>query len=306
MKPVDKKCIVITGANSGIGYAATQHFARKGDRIIMACRSMDKADKARQEILAEVPAADLTVLRLDVSDLESVQAFARQFIEQFGELDILINNAGIVAIPLQRNSAGHEMQMATNYLGAFALTGLLLPHFRKQGECRIVNVCSLAHRMGKLLVDDLNWDQGEYDQWQSYGRSKVAMMSHTLELNKRLQAQGSNVIALGAHPGFANTNIHSNSPALSKEKTNPVSKWFHAQMQKIIPSATQAAQPIILAAEGADVKGGDYYGPGGLLETGICGKPGKARINKAAFDPALAKQLWEKSEQLSGVGFLNA
>lgn len=295
------KTVVITGANSGIGFQAAMHFARAGARVVMACRSMDKAQKAQQDIQSAVPTANTVVIRLDVSDLDSVREFVREFEQQIGELDLLINNAGIVAIPLQRNAAGHEMQLATNYLGAFALTGLLLPFFRKGVPCRIVNVGSLAHRLGKLNPDDLNWESTPYDQWKSYANSKVAMMSYTLELNRRLQASGSNVIALSAHPGFANTNIHQNSPALTK--TNPVSKWFQGVMTNFIPTAADAARPIILAADSDSVSGGDYYGPGGFLEIG--GKPAKAKVNAQAKDPELAKKLWSVTETMTGVSYLS-
>ncbi|WP_317929681.1 oxidoreductase [Halioxenophilus sp. WMMB6] len=296
------KTVVITGANSGIGYQATQHFAQLGWRVVMACRSLDKAEKALAEIKTAVPEGNITILKLDVSDLESVCSFVEAFKAEIGQLDILINNAGIVAIPLTRNAAGHEQQVATNYLGAFALTGQLLPLFNSDGECRIVNVCSLAHRFGKLVVENLNWEESEYNEWKGYANSKVAMMSHTLELNRRLQAAGSNIIAVGAHPGFANTNIHQNSPSLSKERKG-LSKWFHSKMERLIPTAADAARPIILAAEGVDVAGGDYYGPGGFLEIG--GKPAKARINKVAKDSELAKQLWQKSEAMTDVSFLS-
>ncbi len=300
-----KRTVVITGANSGIGFEASRYFANTGDRLVMACRNLEKAEKARGELLQEAPEADITLLQLDVSDLGSVHAFAREFQQQFGVLDILINNAGIVAIPLSRNDAGHEMQLATNYLGAFALTGLLLPLFRAEAPTRIVNVGSLAHRLGKLNPDDLNWDQTPYDQWKAYANSKVAMMSYTLELNRRLQRSGSKTIALSAHPGFANTNIHQNSPALSKSDSgkNAFSRWYKGKMERLIPTADQAARPIILAADNDNVSGGDYYGPGGFLEIG--GKPDRARINPKARDMELAKRLWDVSEQMTGVHYLS-
>lgn len=297
-----QKTVIITGANAGIGFQSTLYFARQGARVIMACRSLDKANKAKADIEQEVPNADLTIIRLDVSDLNSVKEFATQFIEQVGELDILINNAGIVAIPLTRNDAGHEMQLATNYLGAFSLTGLLLPYFKKDVPTRIVNVSSLAHRMGKLNIDNLNWEATEYDQWKAYANGKVAMMNHTLELNRRLQQTGSNTIALAAHPGFANTNIHQNSPALNRDNANAFSKWFHKKMESFIPTAAEAARPIILAADDDAVQGGEYYGPGGFLEIG--GKPAKAKINKVAKDTQIAKQLWTVSESMTGTSYL--
>lgn len=293
--------VVITGANSGIGYQSALHFARQKAHVIMACRSLDKAEQARKQILEQVPQARLTLIRLDVSDLDSVHKFAQQFGQQCGQLDLLINNAGIVAMPLSRNQAGHESQLATNYLGAFALTGLLLPLFTPEPHCRIVNVGSLAHRLGKLNLDDLNWEKTEYDEWKGYANSKVAMLSHTLELDRRLRAIHSPVIAVSAHPGFANTNIHQNSPALNY--TNPVRKWLGRHMQKFIPTAESAARPIIYAASSRDVSGGEYYGPRGFLE--IAGKPGKASINKEARDLEKARKLWTLSESMTGISYLS-
>lgn len=296
---------MITGANSGIGFEAAKHFARNGANVVMACRSLDKAEKAQSDLLREIPQGNIQVIRLDVSDPNSVQDFSRQFIAQIGQLDVLINNAGIVAIPLARNSAGHEMQLATNYLGAFGLTGLLLPYFRRDTQGRIVNVGSLMHRTGKLSLDDFNWENGPYDQWQAYARSKVAMMSYTLELNRRLQQSGSNIIALGAHPGFANTSIYEKSPTLQARKKESGSSWFKKKMEAMIPLADSAVKPIILAAESPKAAGGDYWGPGGIMETGIWGKVSKAKINKIAKDPVAAKRLWSISETMTGVRYLS-
>jgi NAD(P)-dependent dehydrogenase (short-subunit alcohol dehydrogenase family) len=217
-----------------------------------------------------------------------------------GELDILVNNAGVVAIPFGRNRAGHELQIATNYLGTFALTGLLLPCFRRNSAARIVNVGSLTHRLGKLNVEDLNWEIRDYSHWKAYANSKVAVLSFTLELNRRLQASGSNIIALAAHPGFANTNVHEGSPALNP--THPVSKWIFNKMKAVTPSAASAARSVILAADSDDVSGGDYYGPGGFLE--ISGKPAVARIKPIVRDTELAKRLWAVSEYMTGVSYL--
>lgn len=295
------KTIVITGANSGIGFETAFHFARLGARVVMACRSPDKAASAKDQILAEVPNANLLVLPLDVSSLDSVREFARLFAEQVGQLDVLINNAGIALVEMGRNKDGHELQLATNYLGMFALTGLLLPFFNNEGLCRIVNISSLAHRTGKINLDDLNWETGEYTPWKGYANSKVAGMSYTMELNRRLADVNHNIIAVGAHPGFANTNINKGSATLSE--TKGLRKWMQTKLQSKIPTAEQAAQAMILAAEGSDVKGGDYYGPGGFMEIG--GKPGKAKINPLAKDTELGKKLWQVSEQMTGVSFLS-
>lgn len=267
----------------------------------MACRNIEKAEKAQHAIQQAVSAASTSILELDVSSLASVHEFSRQFSQANGDLDLLINNAGIVAIPLSRNSDNHELQVATNYLGAFALTGLLLPFFCKIRPARIVNVGSLAHRFGKLNVDNLNWEEDEYDQWKAYANSKVAMLSFTLELNRRLQndPNRSNIIALGAHPGFANTNIHQGSAALTH--VGPVRKWIRSRAEKFVPTAREAARPIILAADGNNVSGGDYYGPGGFLEIG--GKPAAAKLNPVTRNTELAGALWKASEALTGVSY---
>ncbi|BFM07799.1 SDR family NAD(P)-dependent oxidoreductase [Halioxenophilus aromaticivorans] len=298
-----KKTIVITGANSGIGLAATRHFASGGVRVVMACRSASKAEAARSEVLAQTPKADVIVMALDVSNLDSIRAFSQLFGSQVGQWDVLINNAGIVALPLTRNGHGHEMQMATNYLGAFALSGLLLPHANMDEEspARIVNVNSLAHRFGELSVENLNWRAEEYNEWKAYANGKLALMNHTLELNRRLQSLGRNVIALSAHPGFANTNIHKGN--VSFEQTGALRKWLRKQGEKIVPDAQDAVRPIIMAAESNPVLGGDYYGPGGFLEIG--GKPDKARINKKAHEEAVTGKLWAESERLAGVSYLS-
>ncbi len=293
---------MVTGANAGIGYQTALHLARAGDRVVMACRSMDKANRARDELLAEAPGADVTVLPLDISEPASIQAFVGQFADGFGQLDLLVNNAGVAAIPLARNSIGIEMQLATNYLGAFELTGRLLPLFVEDRPARIVNVGSLMHRVGKLDLDDLNWEHTPYDEWQSYGRSKVAMMSHTLELDRRLRQRGSNVIALGAHPGFAATNIHANSPAMQPKSA--FAAWRKKKLEPLIPRPPQAALPIIHAATADGVQGGDYFGPRGLLEV-ASKKVGRARINPVAKKAELAQRLWALSEQMTGVAYLS-
>ncbi len=295
------KSAVVTGANSGLGYAIACALCEQGYKVVMACRNPQKAADALAQLRASVANADALVIQLDLSDLESVRAFADQFKAQVGELDLLVNNAGIVAMPLERNSRGYEMQFATNYLGAFALTGLLLPVFRRSGSPRIVNIGSLAHRFGKLVLDDLNWEHEEYNEWQGYARSKVAMLAFTQELSRRLQRSNSPVTALAAHPGFANTNAGKNSPKVAAK--GPIRKLMQELMTPLIPTAHQAARPALHAALGDTIQGGEYYGPRGLFE--IAGKPGKAKINPEALDEDRARQLWALSEQLSDVRYLS-
>lgn len=296
-----KLTVVTTGANSGIGFQTALHFARNGARVILACRSTEKAQLAQQRIAAEVPHAQTLVLQLDVSEPDSIREFGRRFGEHVGELDILVNNAGTVALPLTRNSAGHEMLLATNYLGAFALSGTLLPYFSKSGAARIVNVGSIAHRFGRLNIDDLNWESTAYDPWKAYANSKVALLSHTLELNRRLQESASHVLALAAHPGLANTNIKQASERL--KPPGPIRKWYAKHMTKLIPSAEKAARSVILAATAEHVRGGEYYGPGGPLELG--GAPKMARINPIAQDAALGRRLWKLTESMTQANYLS-
>lgn len=299
------KTIVITGANAGIGFQLTRKLCKLGAQVIMACRSPERAARAHQKILDEIPEARVTVMALDVSNPESIRQFCKQFSEQFGQLDILVNNAGIVAVPLTRNDAGHELQLATNYLGPFALTGLMLPLIKDVDGSRIVNVGSLAHRIGKLELDDFNWEQGEYKEMGAYARSKIAMMTYTMELNRRLHQQGSHIIALSAHPGFANTEIARGNNSSIGNSTNPVRQWIQGKMENIIPTADQASEPILMAVCSDSVQGGEYFGPGGLMETGIGGKPGKARVNPKAFDLDSAQALWQKSEAMTDVHYLS-
>lgn len=300
---MQERIAVVTGANAGLGYQTTRALAQKGYRVVMACRNETKAAKAREELLAEAPAAAIEVLRLDQSEPDSIRGFVDGFARRHGQLDLLVNNAGIVGLPLSRNSVGHELQMATNYLGVFALTGLLLPLFRGDAPGRIVNVGSLAHRQGKMDLDDLNWETGEYKPMGAYGRSKLAVMAWTLELDARLRAAGSPVMALSAHPGFAATEIGTNNPNPMINPQNPVGKWFQNQVRRFIPTAEEAARPTLHAACSETVHGGEYYGPGGFMEIG--GAPAPAKINPKAKDAAMRERLWSLSEELTGVRYLS-
>ncbi len=193
------------------------------------------------------------------------------------------------------------MQLATNYLGAFALTGLLLPLFRADGRARVVNVGSHANRLGKLPLDDPNWERTPYRELRAYARSKVALLSFTMELERRLRRSGSNVIALGAHPGFAATDIRRHSPMLTA--TSFVGRWIERIGSRFTPTAAEACRSIVHAARGEGVRGGDYWGPSGFLE--IRGAPARARVNPVARNVELARRLWSLSESLTGVRYLS-
>lgn len=311
---------VVTGANAGLGFQTALALARHGMTVVLACRSAERARNADEQIRAHVPFAHTVLLPLDVSEPESIRAFGPALAERCGVLDVLVNNAGVVTVPLSRNSAGHEMHLATNYLGAFALTGTLLPLFRTgtgsrtraggdartdtgaRGEtrARIVNVGSLGHRLARLDLDDLNWERTTYGEWQAYFRSKLALLTFTSELARRLERSGRDIVALGAHPGFAVTEATKNSDVLTPKSA--IGKWLNDKVALLIPRAEDAARPIVHAARDASVRGGDYYGPGGLLE--IRGDTGRARLNPIARDAGVGRRLWKLSEAMTGVRYL--
>jgi NAD(P)-dependent dehydrogenase (short-subunit alcohol dehydrogenase family) len=300
MTPVSAKTIVVTGANAGLGFQLSLELVRTGAHVVMACRSAERAELARRRVLEEAPEAQVTTLPLDLSDPESIQEFGRLVSERALRLDVLINNAGIFGVPPAQNRAGHEIHLATNYLGPFALTGTLLPSFRDLPGARIVNVGSLAHRMGRLSPDRLDAEDGDYSPWRAYARSKVALLTHTQELNRRLRERGSHIIALAAHPGFARTEMATNPVTQAK---SAVGRWLQQRVvAPLIPSVEAAAAPILHAVRAEGVSGGDYFGPGGWLE--IAGAPARARLHACALDEDLGRRLWSKSEALTGVRYL--
>jgi len=298
---VSPPTVVITGANAGLGYETALAFARTGAHVILACRSKERGEQARRELLEAVPSARTTLAALDVSEPESVRSFARELTDRGEPIDALIHNAGIVAVPLARNRVGHEMQLATNYLGAFALTGLLLPLFRTDGEPRVVTVGSHANRFGKLPLDDPNWEREPYGELRAYARSKLALLAFTMELERRLRRSGSQVVAVGAHPGFAATDIRRHSPKLTPPGF--LGRWVDTVGAWFTPTPAEACRSIVHAACDEDVRGGDYWGPSGFLE--IAGAPGRARVNPVARDVELGRKLWSLSESLTGVRYLS-
>jgi NAD(P)-dependent dehydrogenase (short-subunit alcohol dehydrogenase family) len=298
---VSTPIVVITGANAGLGFETALALARDGASVVLACRSLERAQKARSELLEQVPEATATVLPLDVSEPESIRAFVRALEERCGRLDVLIHNAGIVGVPLGRNSIGHELQLATNYLGPFALTGLVLPLFREGPRARVVNVGSHANLFSKLPLDDPNWEREPYGALRAYARSKIALLAFTMELERRLRRSGSHVVAVGAHPGFAATDIRRHSPLLTPPGF--LGRWVDTVGAWFTPAPAEACRSILHAARGEGVRGGDYWGPGGLLE--IRGEPAPARVNPVARDVGLGRQLWSLSEELSGVRYLS-
>jgi NAD(P)-dependent dehydrogenase (short-subunit alcohol dehydrogenase family) len=279
---LDGRTVVVTGANSGIGLAAARALVRAGARVVLAVRDLSRGERAAASIEGATE-----VRRLDLADLASVREFAAAW---DGGLDILINNAGVMAIPERRTADGFEMQIGTNHLGHFALTNLLLPQI---GD-RVVTVSSGAHRMGRIRLDDLNWERGGYQRWRAYGQSKLANLLFTSELQRRLNDAGSSVRAMAAHPGYAATNLQGHTGNVLQHALMGLANKVVAQSDEM------GALPTLYAAT-QDIPGDSYVGPDGFQEQR--GHPKLVGRNGAAQDRETATKLWMLSEQLTGVTF---
>jgi len=290
------KVIIVTGANSGIGYEAALEFARKGGRTILACRSMDKAQAALSQIQAQVPNAQAEIMQLDLASQASIHAFAEAFNTNYDRLDLLINNAGIMMVPYGTTEDDFERQFGTNHLGHFALTGLLMDRILATPGARVVNISSTGHRMGSMDFDNLMYAQGEgYSPSRAYGRSKLANLLFTYELQRRFEALGADAMATAAHPGGSNTNLanHMQDRLLFKILM-PISA-------RMMQSAAMGALPTLRAAVDPQAQGGDYFGPGGFMEQR--GYPVKVESNKDSHSAEDARRLWSVSEQLTGITY---
>ncbi len=290
------KVIVVTGANSGIGFEAAKEFARKGAQTILACRSMDKAQAALTQIQTEIPAALADVMHLDLANLASVRQFAEAFKAKYDRLDVLLNNAGIMMCPYGTTADGFERQLGINHLGHFALTGLLIDRLLATPRARVVNVSSTAHRFGTLDFDNLMYEGGKgYTPLGAYGRSKLANLLFTYELQRRFEATGADAIAVAAHPGTSNTNL---SRYLEEHWAFDL---FRPLMPYLSQNAAMGALPSLRAAVDPHVQGGQYFGPDGFME--VKGYPVVVQSSDAAHNDADAQKLWDVSEQLTGVQF---
>ena len=284
------KVVIVTGANSGIGYEMVRALIRKRATVILACRNKDRGQAAERQIAQGYPGAKTELGLLDLSSLASVRRFAGEFTRRYDRLDILINNAGIMRTPFGKTADGFELQFGVNHLGHFALTGLLLDLIIRTPQARVVTVSSWGHRFGKIDFDNLNADKG-YDAGAAYGQSKLANLLFTYELHRRFRGAGVDAIAAAAHPGWtAGTNLA-----------------VHWRMVRLLnpfigQKPSMGALPALYAATAPDVQGGDYYGPGGWQE--LRGYPTKVRSSDRSYDPAVAAKLWTISEELTGVRYL--
>ena len=289
------KTIIVTGSNSGIGYEAIKHFSAKGAETILACRNEQNGKSAKEQILKEYPNAKINVMNLDLADLESIHSFVKKFNEKYSKLDVLLNNAGIVC-PYEKTKDGFEIQIGTNHLGHFALTGLLLDCLKNTKGSRVVNVSSLGHKFAKMNFDNFMFENGGYSIFKAYGKTKLSNLLFTYELQRRFEKFNIDCIAVAAHPGVAKSNL---SKYVTKK---PLYKIGMAIANSIMSQSTSmGALPEIRVSVDPLVKGGDYFGPGGFQEWK--GYPIIVKSNDASHDLDNAKRLWEISEKLTKISY---
>jgi NAD(P)-dependent dehydrogenase (short-subunit alcohol dehydrogenase family) len=282
------RTVVVTGANTGIGFEAARVLAERGASVVLACRNEEKAQAAAARIRG-----DVSTLRLDLASLASVRGAAERLRSEHSRIDLLINNAGVMAPAQGRTVDGFELQLGTNHLGPFALTGLLLDRLLATPGSRVVTISSNGHRIGAFDFTDLELKQG-YSRFGAYGRSKLANLLFTYELQRRLAAAGAATMALAAHPGTSRTE-------LARHQVGPARAMVWVFEHVIGQDAPMGALPTLRAAVDPEAAGGAYYGPGGLFE--MRGSPRAVQSNARSHDEALQRRLWEVSEELTGVTF---
>jgi NAD(P)-dependent dehydrogenase (short-subunit alcohol dehydrogenase family) len=286
---LDGRRAVVTGANSGLGFQIALELARHGASVVLAVRDLGRGEEAARKI----GEAHAEVRRLDLADLASVREFAEGF---SGGLDLLVNNAGVMALPRRTTADGFEMQLGVNHLGHFALTGLLLPALLKNPGARVVTMSSGAHAFGRIRFENL---QGErhYQRWLAYGQSKLANLLFAFELARRAALADLDLTSVAAHPGYAATNLQTQAARMENSRVKAALAELGNRV--FAQSDAQGALPALYAATMPDVIGGEYFGPGG--RSGMRGYPTRAQTSKSARDPELAARLWAVSEELTGV-----
>lgn len=299
--PQQGRRIVVTGASSGLGLETSVALATAGAEVIMACRNPDRAGTALDQVQQRAPGAKAELMTLDLADLASVRAFAADCARRFERIDVLCNNAGVMALPLQRTKDGFEMQMGTNHLGHFALTGLMLDQLKATPGARVVGVASNAHKWGmRLDADDLGFERQRYNKWDAYGRSKMANLMFHFELDRRLRAAGLDVRSACAHPGYAATNLMFVGPAQQNSRVGRLLMQFGNAL--LSQEQAMGALPQLYAITMPDVESGDYFGPDGWQQ--LKGHPRRVGCLRIARDPERNRLLWEASERLTGVRYL--
>lgn len=290
------KPVIVTGANSGLGFEAVKKFAGKNAEVVMACRTLEKAEKARKNIEEELEDPHLELMEIDLADLESVEAFAESFRENHDSLEILCNNAGLMAIPRRETVDGFEMQLGVNHLGHFALTGHLIDMLI-ESKGRIVNQSSMAHEGSEIDFDDL-MSEKSYSKWGAYGQSKLANLLFTYELDRKLDEADADVEAVACHPGVSDTNLFKKGPEMTDSKIKEKIQGIFSHV--VGQSAEKGALPMLYAAT-EDLEGGEYIGPSGFRN--MRGLPEKQESSEASHNKRSQEKLWYKSEELTGVEY---
>ena len=280
---------VVTGANSGLGLSTARELARTGAHVVLACRNLEKGEPALTEV-----GSGAELEQLDLASLESVKAFAERFLASHDGLDLLINNAGLMAPPRGVTADGFELQFGTNVLGHFALTGRLLGALEGREDARVVTLSSNAHKLGRINFDDLQSER-RYSRWRAYNQSKLGDLMLALELDRRLRAAGSTVRSVAAHPGYSATNLQSAAAPAVDRAIMAVTNRLLAQ------SEDMGALPTLYAATYPGLEGGTYVGPDGLMEQR--GHPEPVTPTKSARDEEAAGRLWDVCEELTGVHY---
>jgi NAD(P)-dependent dehydrogenase (short-subunit alcohol dehydrogenase family) len=301
MPRLDGKVAIVTGATGGLGYETALELAGAGAEVILAGRDAKRGAVAVARILVKYPASKARFEALDLADLKSVSAFATRIAARHPAIDILVNNAAVMALPSRQVTAnGFEMQIGTNYLGHFALTGLLLPNLRRSAHPRVVNLSSLAHHRGR--IDFADFQSNKYDPWTVYSQTKLAMLMFAFELQRRSDRNGWGIMSNAAHPGWATTDLIAKGPASGGRF------WINIGSRLARPflfqDAASGALPTLYAAAAPEARPAAYYGPDGPSERR--GAPAEARILPAAKDEAVAAKLWDLSEKLTGVRYETA
>jgi NAD(P)-dependent dehydrogenase (short-subunit alcohol dehydrogenase family) len=292
------KTVLVTGANSGLGLRSAQAMASAGAHVMLACRNPVKAAEALTEVKNAARDAEPVTVPLDLADLSSVAACAEEVGHRATQLDVLMNNAGVMAIPHRDTADGFEAQFGTNHLGHFALAGRLLPLLLQAPTARVVTTSSQAHRTGKMRWDDLEWRKS-YGKWRAYGQSKLANLLFAFELDRRARAANTSLVSVAAHPGYAATHLQAVGPEMSGNALMERGAAFTNRL--FAQSDTQGAWPQLYAATMDDVEGATYYGPDGLFETR--GHPKLVHASRRARDASDAARLWTLSEQATGVTY---
>ncbi|MFP4094056.1 MAG: oxidoreductase [Cyclobacteriaceae bacterium] len=289
------KIAIVTGANVGLGYETAKALAQLDMEVVMACRNLSKGEAAKNKLLKAYPQARLRLMSLDLGSMSSVRKFASNYARRYQQLDLLVNNAGVMMTPYRITEDGFEQQLAINYLGHFLLTGLLLPQLEAAGQARVVSLSSLSYKGRDIYFDDLFFKKG-YSAQKAYGQSKMACLMYAYELQRRLQAGGHTTLSLAAHPGISQTNLTRHLPGIVHFLANLTGPL-------LTQSAAKGALPTLRAALDDNLKGGEFLGPDGLGE--FWGKPVVVDSDDVSKDPHRADRLWQVSEELTGIHYLD-